>query len=283
MSDSEDIVDLIADLLSESKRFPWKTARYLSSWLSDQGIAIAPETLEEALLEHANRAERRVRYSFFPARKSMDLLWGHVDVVNDPKNLPGPHLEEGYGEFQPCEALADVEWCFLSHSFRDLPVTRKIYDHLLDHGYGVWLSEAEVMTGAMIVRAVHKGLDLCDRFVLHATPESLGSRWVLKEGIEAVSRMSMPVTVIIDGDDEKIGALFDDWLKDRWDGDLEQRLQDLLSDSPPDPAATQLSDLLVVGLGKVPANRRVVLRLRRVDEGSELDFRDFDVKFPRQR
>lgn len=283
MSDSENAVDLVADLLVESKKYPWKTARYLSGWLSGQGYEIAADTLEEALLENASRADRRVRYSFFPARKSMDLLWGHVDVVNNPKNLPGPHLEEGYGDFQPCEALANVEWCFLSHSFRDLPETRKIYDHLLDRGYGVWLAEAEVMTGAMIVRAVRDGMKLCDRFVLHATPESLGSRWVLKEGIEAISRMCMPVTVIIDDDDQKIGALFDDWLEGCWDGDLERRVQDLVSDSPPDPAATQLSDLLVAGLGHVPDDRRVALRLKLVNGDSAPDFRDFDAEFPRQR
>ena len=283
MSDSESVVDLVADLLVESKQYPWKTARYLSGWLSDQGCEVSPGALEDALLEHANRADRRVRYSFFPARKSMDLLWGHVDVVNNPKNLPGPHLEEGYGDFQPCDALEEVEWCFLSHSFRDLSKTRKIYDHLLKRGYGVWLAEAEVMTGAMIVRAVHEGMELCDRFVLHATPESLGSRWVLKEGIEAVSRMSMPVTIIIDEDDEKIGALFDDWLGGRWGGDLERRLQDLVSDSPPDPAATQLSDLLVAGLGQVPEDRRVVLQMKRAEDGSAPDFRDFDLEFPRQR
>ena len=55
MSDTEDVVDLVVNLLIESKKYPWKTARYLSSWLSDKGHEITPDTLEEALLQEASR------------------------------------------------------------------------------------------------------------------------------------------------------------------------------------------------------------------------------------
>ena len=92
-----------------------------------------------------------------------------MEVVNDSANLPEPHLEAEFGEFDRCTVPNERPWCFLSHSFRDLPRVKLIYDRLLERGYGVWLAEAEVMTGLMIVKAVQEGLDLCDRFVLVAT------------------------------------------------------------------------------------------------------------------
>ena len=55
LSDSEEFVDLVADLLIESEDYPWKTARYLSNWLSSKGYEITPKTLEEVLFEHAGR------------------------------------------------------------------------------------------------------------------------------------------------------------------------------------------------------------------------------------
>ena len=278
-----DPVARVAELLEDSARYPWKTAKYLRRRLVEEGISITTEELEAALLEHAAGEDRAVRYSFFPARKSLDLLWGHVDVVNDPANLPDPHLETEFGEFDRCAVPEGRPWCFLSHSFRDLPRVRPLYGRLLERGYGVWLAEAEVMTGMMIVKAVQEGLDLCDRLVLFATPNSLASRWVLKESIQAIDRWSLPVTVIVDGAEEnrELISLFADWLDDRWDDTLEARVNALESGAPPDPAATMLSDLLVAGLGQgVPPDRRAVVLdpFPVVPPGA--GFRTFEEEFP---
>lgn len=274
----------VVEILQSSVRYPWKTAEYLRRRLANDGITVSTRELESALLEHAARPERAVRYSFFPARKSLDLLWGHVDVVNDPKNLPDPHLETEFGGFDPCTVPAERPWCFLSHSFRDLPRVTSIYERLLERGYGAWLAEAEVMTGMMIVKAVQDGLDLCDRFVLVATPNSLASRWVLKEASQAIVRWSLPITVIVDGagQDDGLISLFADWLDDRWDETtLENRLAALRADNPPDPAATQLEDLLVKGLGEpVPQERRVVVLDPFPDVPGHAGFRSLDEEFP---
>jgi len=273
----------VAKILENSVDYPWKTAKYLRRRLAEDGVPITTEELENALLEHAVGEDRVVRYSFFPARKSLDLLWGHVDVVNDPANLPDPHLETEFGEFDRCAVPESRPWCFLSHSFRDLPAVKHLYGRLLDRGYGVWLAEAEVMTGMMIVKAVQEGLDLCDRFVLVATPNSLASRWVLKESIQAIERWSLPVTVIVDGSDAngELISVFADWLDDRWDDTLEARLNALESGAPPDPAATMLSDLLVAGLGQgVPPDRRAVVLDPFPAAPPVAGFRTFEEEFP---
>lgn len=280
MSIDQQPVARVIEILANSERFPWKTARYLSRKLADEGLRISEGDLEAALLDHAKKPDRMLRYSYFPARKTLDLLWGHIDVVNDTNRLPAPHLENEFGNFEPCDLPADRIWCFLSHSFHDLPQVKQIYDGLRRLGYGIWLAEAEVLTGMMIVKAVQQGLEICDRFVLYASRNSIGSRWVLKEGLQAVERWKMQVTVIVDGHDQDMRALFGDWLEDRWNDSLEERVNQLVSDFPPDPAATMLSDLLIAGLGAVPVNRRVVVLYPFPEENFSTGFSKFEVVFP---
>lgn len=279
MSNGEQAVARVAEILAGSEQYPWKTARYLSKKLSAEGLRISAEDLEKALLAHAKELGRKVRYSFFPARKSLDLLWGHIDVVHDASRLPDPHLESEFGDFEPCDMPEDRVWCFLSHSFRDLPQVKEIYDDLRERGYGVWLAEAEVLTGMMIVKAVQQGLELCDRFVLYASRNSLGSRWVLKEGLQAIERWDMQVTVIVDGRDDSMGSLFEDWLEDLWNDSLEERVNKLVADVPQDPAATMLSDLLIAGLGTLPVDRRVVVLSPFPESKAGTRFRTFDDAF----
>lgn len=280
MSNGELAVARVAEILADSEQYPWKTARYLSKKLCDDDLRISAEDLEKALLAHAKESGRKVRYSFFPARKTLDLLWGHIDVVHDASKLPDPHLEHEFGDFEPCDASENKIWCFLSHSFHDLPQVKEIYDDLLERGYGVWLAEAEVLTGMMIVKAVQQGLELCDRFVLYASRNSLGSRWVLKEGLQAIEHWDMHVTVIVEGRDEAMCSLFEDWLEGSWTESLEERVNNLVADVPPDPAATMLSDLLVAGLDTLPVNQRNVVLAPFSEEKPGTRFKFFDDEFP---
>lgn len=34
-----------------------------------------------------------MRYSIYPGRRSLDLIWGHVDHVGEKSDLPAPTLE----------------------------------------------------------------------------------------------------------------------------------------------------------------------------------------------
>jgi len=67
-------LELTAELLADAEDLPWKTARYLSRRLMDKHqVAVRAPELEQALLNHAGRPLRLLRYSFFPARKTLDL------------------------------------------------------------------------------------------------------------------------------------------------------------------------------------------------------------------
>jgi len=274
-----DPVARVADILENSARYPWKTAKYLRRRLAEDGTSITTAELEAALLEHAANEDRVLRYSFFPARKSLDLLWGHVGVVKDPSDLPDPHLETEFGEFDPCGVPEGRPWCFLSHSFLDLPRVKPLYERLLDQGYGVWLAEAEVMKGTMIVKAVQEGLQICDHLVLVATPNSLASRWVLKEVIQSIHHRSIPVNGA--EENREMISLFTDWLEDRWDHSIGERVDALEPGGARDPDATMLSDLLVEGLGDgVPPDRRVVVLDPFPAAPPGAGFRTFEEVFP---
>lgn len=279
MSREEEAIARVAEILKRSKKYPWKTARYLSRRLSSKDVKISAEDLENALLDHAKQPDRKLRYSFFPARKSLDLLWGHIDVVKEAHRLPDPHLTSEFGEFQPCDVPENRVWCFLSHNFGDLPQVRKIYYELLHRGYGVWLAEAEVLKGKMIHKTVQQALRVCDRFVLYASKNALGSRWVLKEALQAIHREDMAVTVIIDGHNDPLNRLFVDWIEGRWDDSLEARVNELVKDIPQDPAATMLSDLLRDGLGTLPVEDRVVVLSPFSETTPDRRFRTFDDEF----
>lgn len=289
-ADRQKVVALTAGILDEAGRYPWKTARYLSQVLANKrGFRIGPKTLEKALLEHARSKTRQVRYSFFPARKTLDLLWGHVRNINDFEALPDPFLEpdEGFltevGEFKPCELSEDAPWCFLSHNFRDLDAVRKLRRGLIDRGYGVWIAEAEIFEGDMITHKVQDGLERSHRFVLYMTRKSLGSRWVLKEAGVAINRWNLPPTIVADGNDPELVELFRPWLEGEWEaGPLATEIDRLLVDANEEPAATMLPELLIGALRDVPRERRRVVVYPDKTYAEHRGFATTDDEFPRQ-
>lgn len=282
-------VELVAEILREAESYPWKTARYLTQRLAtSRDFHMGTRALEDALLDHARSPERVVRYSFFPARKTLDLLWGHVRNIRDFGTLPDPFLElrpeflAEVGEFEPCDLSDDAIWCFLSHNFRDLDQVRELRTELIARGYGVWIAEAEILEGAMITQAVQEGLERADRFVLYVTRRSLGSRWVLKEASVAVNRWKLPPTVVIDGGDGELVELFRPWVQANWDdGWLARGMDRLLLDVDEEPAATMLPDLLVGALRGVPRDSRRAVVHPAPEVPLPAGFTTLDAEFPR--
>ena len=290
MNDVDQAVILVAEMLKDSEAYPWKTARYLSERLrKKKGCNIDPKTLEKVLLDNAQLPDRQVRYSFFPARKTLDLLWGHVRNVNDFEALPDPHLDltrdfvKAVGEFEPCKLSDDAPWCFLSHNFRDLEVVRKIREDLLSRGYGVWMAEAEIFHGDMITQKVQEGLERADRFVMYMSRRSLGSRWVLKEASVAINHWHLPPTVVLDGKDPALNELFQPWLAADWNNAwLAEHIDQLLTDANEEPAAIMLPVLLIGALQGVPREKRHVVTYPEQDHERRAEIQTFDEAFPKQ-
>ena len=258
--------------LRDSSRFPWKTARYLSRKLREERQCRMPHDEIETML-HDRMQDGDVRYSQFPGRKSLDLLWGHRAQVGSLRELwdtelDGPRLEELVGEFEDHAVREDGEWVFLSHAFDDVVDVRAIRERLLDRGYGVWIAETEISDGEPIVKMVQAGLERSDLFALYATQRSLTSRWVLKEGAVAASRWNRPATLIVDSEDPHLVAGVRDWVRDGWTREGVVRLLERFPNEPVDPVApTSLDSLFHEAFGQADTTTRSVVLFPGHDAG----------------
>ena len=285
-------LDQVCDILaSRQERFAWKTAKYLSGQLKKHGCSIDPEVLDNLLIEHARSPGAVLRYSAFPARKNLDTLWGHKDLVGDLASLPNLTLDEEHEFFGPCNVAETAPWCFLSHNYHDLGTVWEIRNRLLERGYGVWVFEAEIGIHAHIAGAVQEGLAKSELFVVYASRYALQSRWVIKEMLTAVQGDLRPY-VIVNWKDKELGDFFASWLTTGWaDVDLAQETDRLLANIPePEEqvAVTDVVTLLESMKDLCPeAERRLVIYAAEEEEDPiqlPLDHRqlfDFDTAFPR--
>lgn len=268
----DEVYAVVAQYLETRERLPWKTAGYLCRILrTDHECAIEPAKLETILLDRMGTG--LVRYSQFPGRQSLDLLWGHESKIGQLEELWNPDLDaetvlSEIGTFEERQVPEDAEWVFLSHAFKDIAAIREIRGHLLDSGYGVWIAETHVTHGERIVNRVQEGLERAHRFALYATRQSLVSRWVLKEGGVAARRWRLPATVIVDRSDDALVAFFRAWAESGWTSGLIEEIPRRFPDAPLDPiAATDLSQLMVTALPEVDDTRcSVVLHPERPED-----------------
>lgn len=286
MTAIEAAVERTRDLLRDRARLPWKTATWLARELGRQGMRIPAHELEAALLREAEGDGRKVRYSIYPGRRTLDLIWGHVDHVGDTGNLPRPTLEADpdlaaqLGEITPCSVAEGAPWCFLSHNFRDVRIALAIRAELIARGYGVWLAETEILHGEMITFSVQEGLKRSDRFVVLMTANALASRWVLKESGVAIRQLASPPVVVVDPAADGVAALFADWVRGTWAADRATRIDAIVVEQGHEPSSTFLDELLGA-FDAVPTDQRSVVPHPPVNE-AVAPFATWDAIFPRQ-
>lgn len=268
---AQDPYEFVAEFLRTRERLPWKTSAYLCRVLRDKlDYQIKPKALERLLLERMR--DGKVRYSQYPGRQSLDLIWGHMDQVGALNELweldLNNELQSEIGNIAERTVPKDAEWVFLSHSFADFHAVCKLRNDLFDIGFGVWIAETEILHGERIVERVQAGLERAQRFALYASRRSLCSRWVLKEGGVAARRWQRPATVIVDRSDNELVTFFHTWVEDGWAPETLWRISELFPDAPVDPvAATDINQLLVAALSETVAERRlVVLYPERADD-----------------
>jgi len=280
-------VEKAEKLLRDRPRYPWKTAAWLSRELRNHGVSIASDALETALLGAAGRDGRRVRYSIYPGRRTLDLIWGHVDHVGDGGSLPPPTLQpdpalaEQLGEITPCVVPEGAPWCFLSHNFHDARTALAIREELVGRGYGVWLAETEILHGEMITASVQQGLERADRFVVLMSGDALASRWVLKESGVAIRQLADPPVVVVDAAEPAVAALFVDWVRRTWSADRAERIDEIALHRGHEPSATLLHELLAA-FDDVPMGQRIVVLHPPPEGGAIAPLATWDAVFPRQ-
>lgn len=188
------------------------TARGLAKRIKRESGRVYPQSrIEAALVEHCRSPERTLRYSHYPSKRTLDILWGHVDVVGEKRNLaelervddPDPEHASGFAE--------DASWVFVSHNHRDFPAALKLRELLARHGFGAWLFENDIEQGEQIAPRVQQAIGECSLFLCYVTRRSIGSLWVRKEIEVALRAERCAAHVVIDGRDDKLRALFEAW------------------------------------------------------------------------
>ena len=261
MCDDDRALDLVSQILANSQeRYAWKTAKYLSKQLGKRGCHISREKLEDSLIAYTTQtANPEIRYSSFPAKRTLDLLWGHVSLIGKLSTLPNVDLDTEHDYYDPSNVPADAPWCFLSHSHHDLKTVLELRDKLLARNYGVWIFEAEIPEGVRITEELKRALAQSQIFVAYMSRRSLISRWVLKETLVSFNNGDLDPYVIVDAGDQALTSFFHKWLVSGWtDVNLWEETRYLLSgiDEPEERVATTEIPTLLKDLADCPPNKR---------------------------
>ena len=196
------IFNAVADRLA-SLRAPrrWMTARALVRYLANEKSLDTTAAEVEALLIHAMESspDCRIRYSYYPSRKTLDVLWGHTDVVGHQKALPDLERLDTLEDTEPVDLPEDAPFAFLSHNYRDAHHAMELRRILAHQNIGVWIFEHEIQAGEHIIDGVRTAIQSCDAFAIYLSRHSLGSLWVDKE-LDRAGISHQPL-VIVDGTD----------------------------------------------------------------------------------
>ena len=157
-------------------------------WLSTAALArtmqMDLDTAFETLREAASKADRKIRYSALPSRRTLDVLWGHVDVVGERRLHPLERvaLPEGFTTpDRPVTEDSDAPVLFLSHSMQDFPKVQALRDHLEAEGYRVWIFEDDMQAGEIVHHAIREALNTSEAFGAYLSETYLTSLYSDKE------------------------------------------------------------------------------------------------------
>jgi len=196
------IFNAVADRLV-SLREPryWMTARALARYLTNERSLDTTAVEVEELLIHAMESSQDcgIRYSYYPSRKTLDILWGHIDIVGRQQFLPDLERMDTLEDTEPVDLPEDAPFVFLSHNYRDAHRAMELRRILADENIGVWIFEHEIQPGEGIIDGVRTAIQDCDAFAIYLSRHSLGSLWVDKELQRA--GISHEPLVIVDGTD----------------------------------------------------------------------------------
>jgi hypothetical protein len=177
-----------------------------------------PVTIESTLKDYSQKPGRKVRYSYYPSKETLDILWGHVDKVGEQKYLPALERLDEPVESGTSPVKEGAQWFFISHNHRDLKRVMELRDQLIARRYGVWIFETEIPQGVQIPDSVQEAIQRCDFFISYVSARSIGSLWVQKE-VEVALGGVREVCMFLDGEDRKLLNLFGNW-RYTWPPDL---------------------------------------------------------------
>jgi hypothetical protein len=175
-----------------------------------------PNQIEEVLIEHSKQPNKIIRHAYYPSKKSLNILWGSIEVVGKQENLPDLERRDEATPKNVMDFDKNTKWFFLSYNHRDVENISKIKEKIESNDFAVWTYETEINEGELIINSVREAIKFCDYFIGYVTRKSIGSLWVQKE-----IRVATKPFICIDGSDDDLLKIFLDW-ENKWPPDLEQ-------------------------------------------------------------
>jgi len=207
----DEIVQLAIETLEQlNQDRPWMTAESMAKRFEVEfHQAYSAQDIQNALERHSGDADRKIRYSIYPSKKSLNVLWGHIDIVGERIDQPSLRLDAGeIDEMADQEPeIDDHSHLFLSHNSRDAAKIFAIDQCLRAIGVRCWYFEQNIMPGDEIAGAVRDAIAKTPYFAVYISGFSLGSLWVAKEYMNALS--ANRAFVLYDGQDEELLKILD--------------------------------------------------------------------------
>lgn len=104
--------------------------------------------------------------------------------------LRGAGVPEEFITYLPALLGKPIQFysCFISHSSKDKPFARRLYDALQGQGIRCWLDEHQLLPGDDLYEQIDQGIRLWDKILLCCSQHSLTSWWVDDEVTRAFEK-----------------------------------------------------------------------------------------------
>ena len=173
------LISKIVAFLKEESNFKWVTSQTLKSKLNI--TAYSTNAIENTLLSFYNSTlNPSIRYSSLPSRKTLQVLWGHVDNVGHRKLFDifkeDIHLEADY-----LNTVDDERNIFLSHSFKDTEKVFNLARQLVMFNLNPWIAEVDIEQYSNINQDVIYAIENLPFFGIYLSKHVLESAWSAKE------------------------------------------------------------------------------------------------------
>ncbi len=77
---------------------------------------------------------------------------------------------------------------FISGSFQDIKLLRRIAEFLRQNGYSPWLAEEQIKSGTILTQKISEAIENSDCMIIVSSENSIKSEWVRKESEQAIIR-----------------------------------------------------------------------------------------------
>ncbi len=169
----------------------WMTARGLARYLDQQtelkadfqSQIVSSLLIEQLLYEMENSGFAKVRRAALPSKKTLDVLWGSVEVVGKADVMPVEKQDIqddffGDSSFIPND---NTKKCFISHSHKDVKDAIEIGKELLKHNVYPWMAETDIAYADVINYEIQQAIASSDYFLIYVTENAIKSVWTEKE------------------------------------------------------------------------------------------------------